>query len=94
MVLSLSTASRCGGACSQGRMSCPTPYTCSQQRLTAASIDRRIAAKQERRALPELLLATGAMEGPFRRSRPLTLSPLARIRRALRSFLIHRKGTL
>lgn len=38
----------------------------------------------------ELLLATGAMEGPFRRTHPITLGPLRRAIRAARCWLFWR----
>jgi hypothetical protein len=51
------------------------PLGCTEQgrvtptRLTKAHLDRRIAKKQETRGLPELLLSSGAAEGPYRRTR-------------------------
>lgn len=90
MVL-IDDAPRCRtNACRAGRMACPTPYAC--QRVSEAALDRRIAEKREARSLPELLLSTGALEGPFRRVRPLTVSPLMRVRRALRNFFFNRQG--
>lgn len=41
--------------------------------------------------LGEILLARGSIEGPFRRTKPLTLSLWARIRRALRAWAINRR---
>lgn len=62
-------------------------------KLTAAHLDRAQAAKQLRGVpLPELLLASGAMEGPARPCKPLTVSLLARVRRAVRAWLMNRRG--
>lgn len=65
------------------------PAGCTQQgrlkptKLTARHLQLQVAGKQEHRALPDLLLATGAMEGPYRRPRPLLNLP-GRIARSLR----------
>jgi hypothetical protein len=40
------------------------------------------------------LLATGALTGPYRRTRPLTLSALARFRRWVRAFNLNRRSPL
>lgn len=67
------------------------PAGCDQQgllvptKLTAQHLQLQIAAKRERRALPDLLLATGAMEGPYRRTRP-ALNLRQRITRDLREL--------
>lgn len=62
-------------------------------KLTAAHLDRAQRAKRLRNTpLPELLLASGAMEGPARPCKPLTVSLLARARRAVRGWLINRRG--
>ena len=67
------------------------PLGCTQQgrlvptKLTAKHLQLQVAGKQERRALPDLLLATGAMEGPYRRTRP-ALSLWGRIQRDLREL--------
>ncbi len=75
----LSGAPSCGGLCQQGRLECRTPYTCGVWQPVKAT-------------LPDQLLATGAMSGPHRRAHPITTSPWARLRRAVRAFLINRKG--
>lgn len=38
-----------------------------------------------------LLLATGAITGPYKRAKPITLSPMQRALRAVRVFLDKRK---
>ena len=45
-------------------------------------------------SLPELLLSTGAMTGPFRRPKPATVTTWARIRRALRAWAVARRSPL
>lgn len=61
--------------------------------LTAANLDRQ---QREREiaglSLPAMLLSTGAMSGPHFTPRPLTVGPLQRVRRAVRGWLINRKG--
>ena len=42
--------------------------------------------------LHELLLSSGAMEGPARPCKTLTVTLLARARRAVRGWLINRRG--
>lgn len=42
--------------------------------------------------LGTMLLSSGAVQGPYRRARPITLTLWQRIRRALRALLIDRKG--
>jgi len=62
--------------------------------LTAAHLDRRQREREiARLSLPALLLATGAMTGPHLTPRPTTVGLLQRIRRAVRGWLINRKGT-
>lgn len=67
------------------------PLGCTQQgrlvptKLTAKHLQLQIADKQERRALPDLLLATGAMEGPFKRPHPV-LSAIESFKRDLREL--------
>jgi hypothetical protein len=67
------------------------PLGCTQQgrlvstKLTERHLQLRITDKQERRALGDLLLASGAVEGPFRRTRP-ALSLWQRIQRELREL--------
>jgi len=62
--------------------------------LTAAHLDRRQREREiARMSLPAQLLATGAMTGPHLTPRPSTVGLLQRIRRAVRGWLINRKGT-
>lgn len=65
---------------------------------TAAHATRRSngGKTQTTKSLCDLLLSSGAMEGPFRRPRPITLSPVARVLRAVRVYLNDRqlKGPL
>jgi len=62
-------------------------------KLTAAHLDRAVAAKRLHGVpLHELLLSSGAMEGPARPCKPLTVTLLARARRAVRGWLINRRG--
>ena len=56
-------------------------------KLTESALDRRLADKRETRGLIDLLLSTGAMTGPYIPVRPLTVTPLMRLRRALRRYL-------
>ena len=42
----------------------------------------------------DLLLASGAVEGPFRRTHAITLSALARFRRWVRAFNLNRRSPL
>lgn len=64
-------------------------------KLTAAHLDRAVAAKRLRNTpLPELLLASGAMEGPARPRKPWTVTLLARARRAVRGWLINWRTAL
>lgn len=44
--------------------------------------------------LGALLLSSGAVEGPTRAPRAQTVSVIARMRRAIRAWLLNRKGTL
>jgi hypothetical protein len=55
-------------------------------KLPERHLQLRIAGKQERRALPDLLLATGAMEGPYRRPRAVLDLP-GRVARFLREAI-------
>lgn len=46
-------------------------------KITVAALDRHIAdMRQPERTLPDLLLHTGAMEGPYRRTAPHQIRPL------------------
>jgi hypothetical protein len=57
-------------------------------KLTAAHLDRALAAKRlHGTPLHELLLSSGAMEGPGRPCKPLTVTLLARVQRAMRGWL-------
>jgi len=61
--------------------------------LTAAHLDRRQREREiARMSLPAQLLATGAMTGPHLTPRPSTVGLLQRIRRAVRGWLINRRG--
>lgn len=61
--------------------------------LTAANLDRRQAERDNAHlSLPELLLRSGAMTGPHRITRPVTVSGLLRMKRAVRSWILNRKG--
>lgn len=68
------------------------PLGCDQQsrlvptKLTGRSLDLQIAAKNETRDIGELLLAGGAMEGPFKRPRQVLNWP-GRFARFLREAL-------
>jgi hypothetical protein len=44
--------------------------------------------------LGALLLASGAVTGPHKRCKPITLNPLQRAWRAVRVFLASRRGPL
>lgn len=68
-----------GGCDQQGRV---TPG-----KLTQAHLDRRIAEKTDARGLGEQLLSSGAVEGPFKHTRPWRRSRLRRFLRALLAFL-------
>lgn len=65
------------------------PLGCTQQgrlvptKLTGRHLDLQIAAKNETRPMGELLLASGAVEGPYKRTRP-AVSLWQRIKRDLR----------
>lgn len=67
------------------------PMGCTQQgrlvptKLTARHLQLQIDGQRERRALPELLLATGAMEGPDKRPHPV-LNAVEGIKRDLREL--------
>lgn len=67
------------------------PMGCDQQgrrvptKLTERHLQLQIAGKNERRPLPELLLASGAMEGPYKQTRPAT-NLLGRLKRNLREL--------
>ena len=72
------TADRCcTHRCEQGRQ-CPARLQRAESaavalRLTEADLDRRQDAKDSAAMpLPDLLLAKGSMEGPYRYSRPAT----------------------
>lgn len=58
-------------------------------------IDRAQAARSLA-ALPlhELLLRQGSMTGPYRRTVPVTLSPITKLARCVRRLLINAKGPL
>ena len=59
--------------------------------------DAELGAALQRHApepepLPDLLLRTGAMSGPYRPTRPLTVSTWRRWVLAVRAWLMNRKG--
>jgi len=61
--------------------------------ITEAHLDRRQREREiARMSLPDQLLATGAMTGPHLTPRPATVGLLQRIRRAVRCWLINRRG--
>lgn len=60
------------GVTQQGRLT-PT-------KLCEAHPDRRIAEKMETRGLADLLLSSGAVEGPFKRTHPVTRGALNALR--------------
>ncbi len=61
--------------------------------ITEAHIDYRQREREiARMSLPDQLLATGAMTGPHLTPRPATVGLLQRIRRAVRCWLINRRG--
>lgn len=70
------------------------PLGCDQQNrvvptLTARHLDHRQKARDlSSKSLPDLLLHTGAMSGPYRRTRPLRRSRVGRFFRALTAFLL------
>ena len=70
------------------------PLGCDQQRrvvptLTARHLDHQQRARDlSRMSLPDLLLHTGAMAGPYRRTKPLRRSRAGRFFRALAAFLL------
>jgi hypothetical protein len=71
------------------------PWGCDQQgriKLTEAHLDRRIAEKLETRGMADLLLSSGAIEGPYRHTHPVTRWSLAlrRFHRALLAVLAPR----
>lgn len=70
--------------CTQSGRVTPTKLL-TERLLDARQMERVVAG----RSLPYLLLATGALEGPFRRTRPVTRWTLAarRFTRALLAFL-------
>ena len=53
-------------------------------KLTAAHLDRRQAERTQPGPLVDLLLTTGAMSGPHRSTRPLTVSRWKRLLRWLK----------
>ena len=53
-------------------------------KLTAANLDRRQAERTQPGALVDLLLTTGAMTGPHRRTHPVTLTVWQRLLRRLK----------
>lgn len=67
------------------------PLGCTQQgrrvpkKLTERHLQLQIAGKRERRPLGDLLLASGAMEGPFKRPHPV-LNTVESVKRALREL--------
>lgn len=70
-----------------------THYPYSQRWLSQAELAdmaRQLRAVTE--PLPDLLLRTGAMSGPYRQTRPLTVSAWRRMVRAVRAWLMNRKG--
>lgn len=71
----------CAYDCHQGR-------DCPARGLTAAELDRRNAWLNERRSLPDLLLHTGAMQGPYRKTRPLKTTMRMRLARWWRAHVI------
>jgi len=62
-------------------------------KLTEHDLDRQIAFKAPKPLNPELLLASGAIEGPGRPTRPLTVSRLQRLRRRVRALLFNWRTT-
>ncbi len=54
-------------------------------KLTEKHLDLRQRERTERRDLGDLLLSSGALQGPYRRTHPTKLSVWARILRALRA---------
>lgn len=59
--------------------------------LTEAHLDRQQRARElARLPLHEVLRQSGAIQGPYRRARPYTLTPWLRIKRALRTWFIKR----
>ena len=70
------------------------PPDCDQQRrvvptLTARHLDHRQRGRDlSRLSLPDLLLHTGAMSGPYRRTKPIQRSRFGRFFRALAAFLL------
>lgn len=67
------------------------PLGCTQQgrlvptKLTRRSLDLQIAGKTKTRPMCELLLASGAIEGPYKQTRP-AVNLLGRIKRGLRDL--------
>lgn len=58
-------------------------------------IDRAQAARSlAALSLPDLLLRQGSMTGPYRRTVPVTLSPITRAVRWMRRLLIDAKGPI
>lgn len=54
-------------------------------KLTAQHLQLQVDGKREARSLPDLLLANGCMEGPYRRTRP-AVNLRQRITRGLREL--------
>lgn len=59
-------------------------------KLTEASLDRQIAAKRNTLSLGDLLLSTGAAEGPFRNPQPFTRGFWTHVKRALAAYRLER----
>ena len=66
----------CNGHCKQGR-ACPVR---AAQREAAAGAQHALNA--------DALIASGAIEGPFRRTKPVKRGPVRRFFRALLAFLL------
>lgn len=59
-------------------------------KLTERHLDLRQRDRTERRDLGDMLLASGSVQGPYRRTHPIKLSVWSRILRALRAWRIPR----
>lgn len=72
------------------------------RKLTEADLDRAqrwrssplITADGGARIDTDRLLASGALQGPYRRTRPITVTWRMRVLRALRSLLLNRRSPL
>lgn len=70
----------------------PSESPMCTRRLVAADLDARQA---ERRlaglSLPELLMRSGALSGPYTRTRPLTIGAWVRLVRCWRAWIFNRR---